>query len=133
MRRAPDFKPGNLRRLTGSSSAVYSAHCLLGGHPRQIARYLLPGSPWRTSDGSLTVTTTDGAEVTADIRALLLADALQHAYETVLAALEALDTEAIDALGPLEKTVTARTGDLLGRLARWRDNDLLARVGTIGV
>ena len=133
MRNASDFKPGSLRRATRSSDRMYSTHCLLGGHPRAAARHLLPGSPWRKANDIINVATQDGTQISTDLKALLLADALQHVYETVLAAIETLDIEAINGLGPLEKTVTQRTDDLVRNLVCWRDQDPLARVGMIGV
>ena len=132
-RRAPDFKPASLRRSTDSSDRMYSTHCFLGGHPRAVARLLLPGSPWRRNGDIINVTTHDGVKVAVDLKALLLSDALQHTYETVLTAINVLDIEAINALGPLEETVTERTNELVRNLVGWRDQDPLARVGTIGV
>ena len=44
VRGASDFGPAALRRATGSSDAVYSRHCLMGGHPRSVAQTLLPGA-----------------------------------------------------------------------------------------
>jgi hypothetical protein len=133
MRKAVDFKPASLRRSTQSSDHMYGTHCFLGGHPRAVARHLLPGSPWRRTGDVIEVATPDGVEVSADLKALLLTDTLQHVYEAVTTAIEALDIEAIAALGPLEKTVTQRITELVQDLVRWRDQDPLARVGTIGV
>ena len=105
MRKALDFKPGSLRRSTRSSDHMYDTHCFLGGHPRAVARYLLPGSPWRRTDDIIDATTQDGAKFSSDLKALLLTDTLQHVYEAITTAIEALDIEAIDALGSLAKTV----------------------------
>jgi hypothetical protein len=133
LRKASDLRPGSLRRSTRSSDRMYATHCFLGGHPRAVARYLLPGSSWRRTGDIIDVATQDGVKISADLKALLLTDALQHVYEATTTAIEVLDIEAIGALGLLENIVIQRTTELVRDLACWRDQDSLARVGTIGV
>jgi len=90
MRSARDFKPAALRQATQASDSMYSTHCALGGHPRSMARLVLPGSPWRGRDDVVTLPRADGTTVQADLRSLILTDALQHVYETVLATIKGL-------------------------------------------
>jgi hypothetical protein len=132
MRKAPDFKPAALRRTTHANDRMYDTHCLLGGHPRSMARLLLPGSLWRKPGDVCSLPRTDGTSVEADLKAFLLTDALQHIYETVLAALEVLDLDALQVLGVLEDNAVERTSELVKNLVAWRDNDPLSSVGSIG-
>lgn len=128
MKSASDFKPKQLREATASSDSVYDRHCALGGHPRSIARMLLPGSPYRRS-GEIIDLSSAGFNITTDIRALLLADSLQHLYNAVLATLEILDVDAFKELGQLRERSEQVTHDLVRRLVEWRNVDPLARVG----
>ncbi len=127
VRNTSDFKPKKLREVTASSDRVYDRHCALGGHPRSIARILLPGSPFRRP-GEIIDLSLAGFNITTDIRALLLADSLQHLYDATLATLEVLDVNAFMQLGKLRERSELLTDDLVRRLVEWRDTDPLATV-----
>jgi hypothetical protein len=127
MKRAVDFKPKKLREVTASSDRVYDRHCALGGHPRSIARMLLPGSPFRRP-GEIIDLSLAGFNITTDIRALLLVDSLQHLYDATLATLEVLDVNAFMELGELRERSEQLTDDLVRRLVKWRNTDPLATV-----
>jgi hypothetical protein len=126
LRSASDLRPAALRRATGSSDAVYSKHCLMGGHPRSVARLLLPGSRWRVGDEAIDLSA-EGFDIQADLRALLLADALQHVYDTVRITVEVLDEEVIEAMDSAMSFVDLTT-KLVADLTAWRSNDPLAAV-----
>jgi hypothetical protein len=128
IKNAPDFKPKALRNATTSSDRVYGRHCALGGHPRSIARMLLPGSPYRKSGETIDLSPA-GFNITTDIRALLLADSLQHLYGAVLATLEILDVDAFKELGHMRERSEQLTDDLVRHLVEWRNADPLAMVG----
>jgi hypothetical protein len=132
MKKAPDFRPKALRESTRSSHRMYNTHCCLGGHPRSMARLLLPGSPWRRH-GSVIDLTEAGFDVRTDVKSLLLTDALQHVYETVLTTIEIMDIDVIESFGSSEDSITNRISELVRGLTYWRDHDPLARVGSIGV
>jgi hypothetical protein len=128
VRKAADFQPKTLRRKARSSYKVYSDHCLLGGHPRTLARYLLPGSPWRRPGASIKLPTANGS-TKADLKALLITDALQHTYETVLVTIEALNLDSFQVLGLTEDHTTQLIGKLVEDLVAWRKHDPLATAG----
>lgn len=128
LRNSQDFRPASLRATTGSSGEVYGKHCLLGGHPRSIARMLLPGSHWRREDEVIDLSPA-GFDIQVDIRALLLADSLQHLYATVLETIENLDLDAFQMLGPIEERTLDLTDKLVQGLVAWRQNDPLSQVG----
>jgi hypothetical protein len=128
MKRATDFKPKQLREATAASNRVYDRHCALGGHPRSIARILLPGSPFRRS-GEIINLSAAGFNITTDVRALVLTDSLQHLYDATLATIEVLDVNAFKELGELRERSEQLTDDLLHRLIEWRNMDPLAAVG----
>jgi hypothetical protein len=132
MRDASDFKPAAMRRATQASDSMYSTHCALGGHPRSIGRALLPGSPWRRKGEVIALPRTDGTTVEADLKSLLLTDALQHIYTTVLVTIEALDLDALQTMGVLQGNISERIPELADALKTWRESDPLSTVGSIG-
>ncbi len=125
--RANDFRPYALRAATGASNDVYSRHCLMSGHPRSIAVLLLPGSRWRASTELIDLTPA-GYDIQADLRALLLADCLQHIYDAVRATVKVVDVKAFEAMGALEDRSVELTSKLVEDLRNWHTNDPLATV-----
>ncbi len=126
--RASDFRPGRLRAATASNDRTYSRHCFLGGHPRYIARMLLPGSPWRRPDEIIDLSSA-GFDIQTDLQALLLADSLQHLYDAVLVTIDYLDVEAFHELGSLKDRSVNLTDELVKSLVEWKRTDPLAKVG----
>ena len=127
MKKATDFKPKQLREATASSDMVYNSHCALGGHPRSIARVLLPGTTFRQR-GEIIDLSSAGFNITTNLRALLMVDGLQHLYDTTLATYQILDVNALEELGELRETEW-QDNDFVRRLMKWRSTDPLAAVG----
>jgi hypothetical protein len=128
LKKAGDFRPAKLRAATSASDWVYDRHCFLGGHPRSIARMLLPGSPWRRPNDVIDLSSV-GLNIRTGIQGLLLADCLQHSYDAVLATIQSLEMEAFDELGPLKEQSVELTDNLIQRLVAWRATDPLATLG----
>ena len=98
----------------------------MGGHPRSVARTLLPGSRWRAGDEVIDLAA-EGFDIQADLRALLLADSLQHLYDTVRVTVDALDEDVIEAMDSAVSFVDL-TSKLIEDLTAWRSDDPLAAV-----
>ncbi|MEU1250667.1 hypothetical protein [Micromonospora arida] len=109
-----EFKPAALRRAGGFDATQYSQHCGLAGHPRPAGRVVLPeGEAWVRP--LLVTSVVTGADISIDLKDLVLCDALLHVRTTYLAA-----GRAVDALG--------LTDDFAERLApTWVDLDAWAR------
>ena len=78
--------------------------------------------------GGLIDLTPAGYDIQVDLRALLLADCLQHVYDAVLATIKVMDMKAFEALGPLEDRSVELTSKLVEDLRNWRKDDPLAMV-----
>ncbi|MFG2018285.1 hypothetical protein [Actinomadura geliboluensis] len=134
MRKAADFTPTRMRGKAGSSEKEYAYHCHLGGHPRSIARILLPNSPYRARGAQIPLVR-NGKPVHADLDGLLLSDALQHVYDAVTNTIEVLDLDAFRGGGALRRLGVTETGvrkkidSLVVRLCEWRAADPLAETG----
>lgn len=124
---ARDFRPLNLRTSTGNGNAAYSRHCALGGHPRSMARILLPGSHLRSKETSIDLRPF-GVTWVASLHSLILTDTLQHGYEAVTAAIEALGESSLSTLGEAEGHIIQLSDELIRDLVSWRRKDHLATI-----
>lgn len=124
VRAAQDFKPWALRAALQVSGAPYSNHCALGGHPRASARDLLPGSSF--AHRTLPIDGVDHQVTGAD---LCHADALQHARQATIAALEATDAIEPGAVSLSEDGFHSRASAFVEKFATWQSVDPLATVG----
>jgi hypothetical protein len=134
MRNADDFRVARLRHAAKSNGKEYAYHCRLGGHPRSIARILLPNSPYRTQ-GARIPFERNGELAHADLDGILLADALQHASDTVAKTIDVLDIAAFNSsesnlrMKISEAGVVQMIDRLCARLYEWRTTDPLAEAG----